>query len=390
LSGEPIKVVVMVDSIRRPGGAETLALEGAIRLDPARFERTFCITRWSDDLEREEPSRTWLRRLREAGVRVIGLRRSGPLALWAWRPLLRVLRRERIEVLHGHLFGSNFWAVILGRLARVPVVVAHEHMWAYSGNRLRPLLDRELIGRFSSAFVAVSEEGRRRMTAVERIPEDDIVLIPNGIPATPAGDGSRVRAELGIAAEAPLIGSVGHLRREKAFEVLIESAAQLRGTHPAAQVLIAGEGPEREGLETLRSRLGLDDVVHLLGVRNDVPDLLAALDVAVCCSDFEGGPLSVMEYMGAGLPVVATTVGGLPELVRDGETGLLVEPRDPAALAGAIGDLLDDPARRERLGEAGRARRGAEYDIDVWVRRLEELYEARLQAKRGDRRDQMA
>ena len=188
----------MVDSIRRPGGAETLALEGAIRLDPARFERTFCITRWSDDLEREEPSRTWLRRLREAGVRVIGLRRSGPLALWAWGPLLKVLRRERVDVLHGHLFGSNFWATILGRLARVPVVVAHEHMWAYSGNRLRPLLDRELIARFSSAFVAVSEEGRRRMESVEGIPASDIVLIPNGIPATPPGDGARVRAELGI------------------------------------------------------------------------------------------------------------------------------------------------------------------------------------------------
>ena len=386
MASDRIKVVVVVDSIRRPGGAETLALEGAIRLDPKRFERSFCVTRWSEDLEREEPSRAWLRRLREADVRVIGLRRSGRLALWAWAPLLRVLRRERIDVIHGHLFGSNFWATILGRLARVPVVIAHEHMWAYSGNRLRPLIDRDLIARYSDAFIAVSAEGRRRMIETERIPPADIVLIPNGVPVLPPGDGSRIRAELGIDAGTPLVGSVGHLRREKAFEVLVEAASRLRETHPDAQVLIAGEGAERGMLEALRSELGLDGAVRLLGARDDVPDLLAALDVAVCCSDFEGGPLSVMEYMGAGLPVVATRVGGLPELVHDAETGILVEPRDPGALADAVAGLLDDPVRSQRLGAAGRELRSAEYDVDVWVKRLEDLYESRLDARADGRR----
>ena len=110
------------------------------------------------------------------------------------------------------------------------------------------------------------------------------------------------------------------------------------------------------------------------GARGDVPDVLAALDLAVCCSDFEGGPLSVMEYMGAGLPVVATRVGGLPELVLDRETGVLVEARRPGELAGAIGDLLDDPDDRKRMGAAGRALRASEYDIDVWVGRIERLY----------------
>ena len=150
-----------------------------------------------------------------------------------------------MDVLHGHLFGSNVWAVILGRLTRTPVVVAHEHMWAYGGNRLRPLLDRDLIARFSEAFIAVSEEGRRRMIEVERIDPGRITLIPNGIAGFPPGDGARIRRELGIDPGDPVIGSVGHLRREKAYEVLIEAAALLRdrGLRPA--VLIAGEGPER-------------------------------------------------------------------------------------------------------------------------------------------------
>ena len=121
-------------------------------------------------------------------------------------------------------------------------------------------------------------------------------------------------------------------------------------------MLIAGDGWMREGLQRQIDALGLGEVVTLLGMRADVPDLLAAADVAVCCSDFEGGPLSVMEYMGAGLPVLATEVGGLPELISDGENGILIPPRDPGALAEAAAALLADPERRPT---AGRGRQGA-------------------------------
>ena len=379
-SGERTKVVVMLDSLQRPGGGERLAVEGALRLDPERYERWFCLTRWQDSFEREEPARTILATLREAGVGIVGLRRTHRAALWSWLPLLRLLRGRRVDVLHAHLFGSNVWAALLGSLARVPAVIAHEHMWAYSGGGMRPLIDREVIARFSDAFIAVSREGRRRMIEIERIPEESVVYIPNGVASLPEGDGAAVRAEFGIPAEVPLIGSVGHLRTEKAFEVLIEAAARLRERSPGAAVLIAGEGPEREMLEALRSRLGLEGAVHLPGARSDVPDVLAALDVAVCCSDFEGGPLSVMEYMGAGLPVVATDVGGLPELVQAGRTGILVPPRDPGALADAIVGLLDDPERRSELGSAGRDLRAREYDVDVWMSRIEGLYASLLDA----------
>jgi glycosyltransferase involved in cell wall biosynthesis len=372
----------MLDSLQRPGGGERLAVEGALRLDPERYERWFCLTRWQDTFEREEPARTILATLRESGVEIVKLRRTHRAALWSWLPLLRLLRGRRIDILHAHLFGSNVWASVLGPLARVPAVIAHEHMWAYSEGGMRPFIDREVIARFADAFIAVSHEGRRRMIEIERIPEDSVVYIPNGVAKLPAGDGAAIRTELGIPADAPLIGSVGHLRSEKAFEVLIEATARLRERSPDANVLIAGEGPEREMLEGLRSRLGLDGAVHLPGARSDIPDVLAALDVAVCCSDFEGGPLSVMEYMGAGLPVVATRVGGLPELVQDGETGILVEPRDPAALADAIRGLLADPDRRHELGSAGRDLRDREYDVGVWMRRIEALYALLLDARR--------
>jgi L-malate glycosyltransferase len=228
------------------------------------------------------------------------------------------------------------------------------------------------------AFVAVSEAGLRGMVEVERIPRRDVVLLRNGLEAVPPGDPGKVRRELGIAANHPVVLSTGGLRPEKAYEVLIDAAARLVESLPELRVLIAGDGPEREKLEALVTGLGLSGVVTLLGVRNDIPDLLAAADLAVCCSDFEGGPLSVMEYMGAGLPVVATKVGGLPELVRDGENGVLVPPRDPDDLAESIAGLLVDAGRRRRMGQAGRLLRESEYGGDAFIARLEALYERLL------------
>lgn len=377
-AGERVKVVILVHRIA-PGGAEKIAAESAIGLDDARFERLLCTGR-QHSADADEAADAMLGEVRAAGVEVLALRRRSRFAVWDWWPLLRLLRRERVDILHSHLFGSNVWACLLGRLARVPVIVCHEHMWSYGGSRARMWVDRWLIARWSSAFVAVSEAGFRSMVEVEGIRREGVVLLRNGIRTLPPGDGERIRRELGVGSDQPLVVSAGSLRPEKAYEVLIEAAAGLAATLPDLRVLIAGEGPERERLEASIAELGAAGTVTLLGARSDVPDLLAAADLAVCCSDFEGGPLSVMEYMGAGLPVVATAVGGLPELVHDGENGVLVPPRDPARLAAAIAALLGDPQCRRRMGSAGRELREREYGGEAFIRRLEALYEQLLAA----------
>lgn len=368
---ERLRVVTLLDYPDVSGGGERMAVTVAMRLDPSRFESVLCATRSVGKPTFEDD-------LRAAGVTIMKLDRRSRTDLAAWRPLLAYLR-DGVHVLHAHKFGSNVWGTVLGRLARLPVVIAHEQSWASArssttASHVRSTIDRELIARGTDVFIAVSEADRRRMIEVEGIHPRHLRVIPNAV-SPPVPSGHDVRTELGIPADAPVVVTVCQLRPEKAVEVLVEAAALLSDRQPELRVLVAGEGAERERLEPLIEELGLAETVLLLGTRQDVPDVLAAADVAVCCSDFEGTPLSVMEYMGAGLPVVATRVGGLPEVVEDGGQGLHVEPRDPAGLADALARLLEDEPLRQRLGEAARIRQRTTFDIDAAVRRIEDLYD---------------
>jgi glycosyltransferase involved in cell wall biosynthesis len=288
--------------------------------------------------------------------------------------MFRALRRERIDVLHAHSFGQNAWASLIGRLTSVPAVIAHEHNWAFTGRALRPVIDRELIARCASAMIVVSQEARRRMIEVERIAPERLVLLPNGIRALPPGDGRTVRTELGIGRDDPVIGTVCILRSEKALDVLVRATALLVAEFPRLRVLIVGDGPERSSLEALVKQLGLEDSVLLTGARTDVPDVLAALDVAVLSSDYEGIPLSILEFMDAGKPIVATDVGGIPEVIEDGVHGVLVPPRDEAALAAAVADVLRDPEAAKEMGARARDRCRREFSLDRTVERLQQLY----------------
>jgi len=374
-----LRVLTLVDKPTVTGGAERLAAVVAMKLDPARFESVLCASRQTDEplLDRE---------LEEAGIGVLALGRRSTLDLLAWRPLVSLLR-DGVDVVHAHMFGSNVWGTVLGRLSGVPVVVAHEHTWSFQGRPLRRFLDRELVARWADVFVAVSAEDRRKMIEVEGVDPAKIRLIPNGIPSPANGAVADVRAELGIEPGAPVLGVVCELRAQKALEVLFEAAALLLPEFPSLKVLVAGDGPERARLEEAALRLGVADTVLFLGIRRDVPAVLAAVDVAVLSSDYEGSPLSVMEYMAAAKPVVSTRVGGVPELLAEDVHGLLVQPRDPEALAEAVARLLRDPALAKRLGAEGRQRQQREFSLEAMVHRIEDLYEELWLAsgRRGER-----
>jgi glycosyltransferase involved in cell wall biosynthesis len=370
-----LKVVTLVDDIGVSGGGEKLARELMIRLDSNRFERILCVSRWSPARESDPYVARALRGLDDAGVHFLGLRRSGPLQLWSWRPLISLLRNESVHILHSHKFGSNVWGGLLAPLGRVPVFVAQEHTWSFEGRPLRRLLDRDLVSRRASVFIAVSRLDRQRMIEVEGIDPDRIVVIPSVAPIRePTRDRQTMRRELGLAEQDQVIGAVCALRPQKALGVLIEAVARLKLSFPHARLVIVGDGPERASLEALVRRRHLESTVRLLGTREDPENVLQAIDIGALSSDYEGTPLSVTEYMAAAKPVVATRVGGVPDLVDDGVHGLLVEPRDHNQLADALAQLLRDPRRAHRMGQAGQQRRAREFDINATVRRLESLY----------------
>jgi glycosyltransferase involved in cell wall biosynthesis len=368
-------VLTLTDAIG-DGGAERVALELALGTDPARFQRSLCVTRPPFDVP-SNAAAVHYRRLLDEGISVLVLNRRNRLDIRPWWRLAAYLRTRHVDVIHAHKFGSNVWAALLGRALSVPVVIGHEHTWSFEGQQLRRLLDRLVVGRLSDAVIAVSEADRARMVGLIKMPPSRVVLIPNGISWPSETDSRAVRDELGIGSEVPVLALTAVLRPQKAIDVMLRAMAILRKTHPVVRLLLIGSG-ESHDLRAEAARLGVSDAVTFLGPRRNVPNILAASNVGVLSSDFEGSPLAVLEYMAAGLPVVATDVGGLPQMVEHGTTGLLVPPRDPGALAAGIARLLDEPALARAMGEQARARQRREFSSETMVRRVSDLYERLL------------
>lgn len=371
-------VLTLTDRIG-DGGAERIATELTLGLDGARFRRSVCVTRPTFRYPGDAAEVDY-RRLEHAGVEVILLNRRNRYDLTPLRRLVAYVRAERVDVIHAHKFGSNVWAAVVGRALGIPVIIAHEHTWSFEGQPVRRLLDRHLVSRYADAVIAVSDADRRRMVATVGMSPDKVVLVPNGILWTSRGDAAAVRGELGIEPGEPVLAMIAVLRPQKAIHVMLEALRLLTERHAAVRLLVAGPGDQRE-LRRTAVELGVAAAVNFLGPRVDVPDILAAADVGVLSSDFEGLPLAALEYMAAGLPVVATRVGGLPQVVEPERTGILVPRRDPPALAEAIGRLLADPQLARSMGEAGRARQQQEFSREAMARRVTGLYESLMERK---------
>jgi glycosyltransferase involved in cell wall biosynthesis len=303
-------------------------------------------------------------------VRLIPLRRS-----WD-APAARRLRSilDRTTILHTHtLVAGN----VLGTLASPGPVVRHLHIANHFRAATEPVLRRldNLTARRCARLLAVSEDTRR---AYERqgYPAGRVDVVHNGVSLDGAESNGALRAGLGIPPEAPLIGEIGRLCEVKGQRELIEALALLPGT----RLLLVGRDLEHGGafqaeLEREAERLGVRDRVLFAGHRDDADRLLTELDVLVLPSWTEGLPVAVLEAMARARPVVATPVGGTPEVVADGETGLLVPPRDPRALADAIGRLLADAELRRRMGEAGRRRVAERFSAEAMTRRVLAVYD---------------
>jgi glycosyltransferase involved in cell wall biosynthesis len=361
------RILFLIDFASSTGGAERFAIGLATHLPQDRFEPWMCSTRSSDAGA--------IAALAAAGVPHVNLGRSAKWDVHRLGGLARLLRRRRFDILHTHKFGSNLWGTLIGSACRVPMIVAHEHSWSYEGNPPRAWLDGQVIGRLATRFVAVSQADGRRMVSHEGVGAEKVVVIPNGyIPSATTSD-TDIRAELGLDAAVPLIGIAALLRPEKRIDLLLEALAAVRTTVADARLVIAGDGECRGSLEQQARDLGLTDAVHFLGSRTDVDSVLRAVDVGALSSDREGSPLLLFECMANDTPLVATAVGGVPDVIEHDRTGMLVPRRDPEAMAQALVGLLTDPARRAAMAEAARAALPG-YTIDATAARFADLYAA--------------
>jgi glycosyltransferase involved in cell wall biosynthesis len=362
-----LRVLSLVDVATDQGGAERFAMALAAHLPADRFESWICATRTV------EPG--VIGALSDAGVQHVALGRRGKWDVLRLLRLVRLLRREHFDVLHAHKFGSNLWGTLIGRACRVPVILAHEHTWSYEGDPLRAWLDGRVIGRLATRFVAVSKADAERMVSVEHVSRDKIVVITASVHISrPDTSSTDVRAELGLAADTPLVTVVAVLRPQKALSVLLDAMAQIREGGLDAHLVIAGDGACRQSLEQHASDIGIGPYTHFLGRRMDVDPILRCSDVAALSSDYEGTPVFIAECVVNAVPIVSTAVGGIPEILEDDRTALLVPPRDPTALASAIRRLLEDPAERRRIADAASAQL-ADVTIEAVAERFGRLYE---------------
>jgi glycosyltransferase involved in cell wall biosynthesis len=304
--------------------------------------------------------------------------------------LYRLMRREQPHLVHTHTAKAGVLGRLAARLARVPVVVHTYHghvLHGYYGAAQSWMLRRmeQALACVSDRLVAVSEQVKRDLVGYRVASSHKISVIPLGLELKPLLDSranrGQLRRELGVAPDAPLVGIVGRIFPIKNHRLFLEAAARVVAELPGARFVVVGDGVLRPATEEQARALGIADRVFFTGWRRDLPRIYPDLDVLVVSSNNEGTPVSAIEAMAPGCPVVATRVGGLPDLVADGETGCLVPSGDAPALAAAVARLLRHTDLRLALGGAARTSVADRFAVDRLVRDVEGLYDELLVQK---------
>jgi glycosyltransferase involved in cell wall biosynthesis len=351
------------------GGSQTHLLQVLQSLDRQRFEPAlYCLSGRGallDDV-----------RALDIPVKTPGARLSFKGAALVARvvTLARALRQQRAEMVHNYLLRANLVGSVAAQLARVPVVLSSKR--GCHERRGFELVSAKIGNALSHKVIVNAEAVRDFVHANEGCPKDKMTVIPSGVDTDRFRPlpGAGFKARLGLPEDRPVIGIVTRMRVRKGVEEFIRAVGRVRQTRPDACAAIIGEVELDDSLQTLMRELGLDGHLNLLGRRNDMPEVYAALDVFVLSSHDEGMSNAILEAMAMEKPVVATDVGGTGEVVRHGHTGLLVPAKDPEALAAAISDMLAQPLRAREMGRLGRRIVEDGFSAHAMVRQMERMY----------------
>ncbi len=332
-------------------------------------------------VERNEPMQEMMEAAKARGIPVqsIPIGRDYDLPL-LWR-LRRALRHIKPDIVHTHLIHADLYGYVSAKLAGVGAVVSSRHLDDAFRYRARWRRVNRRLWRMIDAGIAISAAMKQFALTIEAAPAPKVSVVLYGMDFKWLSDEAidaarlRLRAELKMAADAQLLGMACRLVEQKGIPYALEAMRRIRSDFPRAHLVIAGDGEQASELRRLASRLGIADRVHWLGWRADAADLMAALDVFLLPSLREGFGLVLLEAMSRRLPIVASHVGAIPEIVIDGETGILVEPRNVDELAKAMTRLLNDRALRKYMGLLGAARLEEHFNVERMVDGTVAVYE---------------
>jgi glycosyltransferase involved in cell wall biosynthesis len=371
---QPVHILQIIDGLEI-GGAEILLYDLTVRFISQGYRVTVCYSEagpLEDDFRKLGISLTrlpWKRRVDPSLMRQYG----------------KLIAQDPPQIVHTHLFKSDFNGRLAARLQGVPVVVSTLHSCSQWARNALQGLAYGLNARLADQIIAVSDEVHDFALKYMFLTPRRLTVIPNGVQVERFAEnpalGMSVRRELNIAPHAPLLGMVASLTPVKGHHVFLQAAAQIRQVVEDARFLVAGDGPIKEALMRQAHELGLAEAVIFCGNRRDIPAIMSALDVLVFASTVEGLPIALLEGMAAGRPVVATTAGGIPSVVVDGQTGLLVPPNDAVSLAQACLRLIADSGLRRSMGQNGCARVKAQYSIETTAAKTMDLYQSLLERR---------
>jgi glycosyltransferase involved in cell wall biosynthesis len=357
------------------GGAENALFATLPYYAPERYEQVIvCLS------EQGEIGR----RMVEQGYEVICLGKLGHQFRWSiTTDIKRIVRERGIQIVASHQYHGNLYGRIGAWRGGAKCISAFVQSTYRRDKKPHRKLINHLLGRVTDFVFGPSDAVCADIIRYDRLPPEKVRNIPNGIDPErfEHGDGARVRAELGIPVDAPVVGTVGRIHDPKGHEFLVEAMALLRADHPGLRCIIAGDGPLRGQIEAQIKRLGLEDVVLLLGTRSDIPDVLAAMDVYAMPSLWEGQGLALVEAMAAGVPAVASDIQSLRETSGGDASVIHVPVKDSRALAQGIATILGDPEGSRERARLARQVVYARHTAAASVRSYCSLYEGVLRSK---------
>ncbi|ULA69292.1 MAG: Glycosyl transferase, group 1 [Nitrospira sp.] len=367
--GNKVKTILFLSTSSGPGGAEQVISNLAASLDPAKYRGVLCVFR---------PG--WLQERSQArGVPTYVIPTHG-MTDWRWAFRFRdLLKDEHVDLIHAHEFDANVQGAAVAVHLGIPLV-ATVHGKHYFWEKLRRRLAYRWVSR-RATMVVVSEDLKRFIVEKVGVSSDRITVLYNGVDVPPIpvlADIEACRREINLQGTDRVVGVVGNLYPVKGHQYLIDAIPEVLEKYPDTSFVFAGRGQLETALKQQVNRLGLGTRVHFLGLRQDIPRILALLDVFVLPSLSEGLSMAILEAMMAGKPVIATRVGGNPEIVLEGETGFLVPPKDSPALAASLIALLKNRHMASEFGENGKRRAERQFSLQTMVSSYQALYDDRL------------